>query len=589
MDGSLQARLGQALEKAGAAARAGRWQEMESLVAAGLKLPPGRVEVLQLCGITASRAGATQAAVEWFHRALAVQPDNPEIHHNLGAHYLNRREYELAARHLRVAVALAPGNWEYLYRLGRAHWFRRDYPEMGRSFEAAYDAGADRSEVLVEMARAWMHLDQPTQAERCLRRARELAPDSVPVLRALGGMLFVEGRFDEARQLLERALELDPEDAGCHASLGEILNVLGDEPQAAAALERALTLRPGYPGALAALAVIRRPRSDDPLCRQMEHALEGKDLSREERERLLFALGSACDRSAQYERAFELFGQGNRLHREVVEYDAGAFEENVRRMMGEFDPALCERLRVESDEEPVPIFIVGMPRSGSTLVEQILSCHPQVGAAGEVTALEQAGGGLARRIWQDPGLMGRLSPEEVAGATADYRRRVAETAGGRPLVTDKMLSNHRFLGLAAAMFPRARVIHCLRDPRDACLSSWFHLFYRAAYTFDLEELGRTWVASHRLLQFWREVLPIPVIPVRYEELVREPEARIRALLEALELPWEKRCLEFHGSERIVHTASTGQVRRPIYTSSVGRWRNYEKHLGPLLAALEPVL
>ncbi|RME34024.1 MAG: sulfotransferase, partial [Gammaproteobacteria bacterium] len=354
-------------------------------------------------------------------------------------------------------------------------------------------------------------------------------------------------------------------------------------------LERALELRPGYPGALAALATIRRPRTDDPLCREIEAALAGEGLPREERERLLFALGAACDRSAEYDRAFELFDQGNRLHREAVDYDAGAFEANVERMLAEYEPGRWEHLRAADGEAPDPVFIVGMPRSGSTLIEQILACHPQIGAAGEVTALEQAGGGLARRLWLDPAQVAGLDREQVAAVAADYRRRVAQAAAGRPLVTDKMLSNHRFLHLAAALFPRARVIHCLRDPRDACFSAWTHLFYRAAYTFDLEELGRTWVATRRLLEFWREVLPIPVIPVRYEALVSEPEAQVRSLLEALGLPWDERCLRFHESDRVVHTASTGQVRRPLYTSSVGRWRNYERHLGPLLEALGPVL
>ena len=236
----------------------------------------------------------------------------------------------------------------------------------------------------------------------------------------------------------------------------------------------------------------------------------------------------------------------------------------------------------------LPVFIIGMPRSGTSLVEQILSCHPQVHAAGELRNLMHLGNDLGLGF-QKPGpevCDSSLDRARLTAASVSYLQSLRALAGDATRVTDKMPYNFERLGLIALLFPKARVIHCHRHPLDSCLSCYFLNFYRGNFqTCDLRHMGLYYRQYQRLMEHWRDVLDLAMLEVSYEAHVEDPEKTCREILAFLDLDWDPACLQFHKSERYVRTASRDQVNKPIYRTSVGRWKNYETHIGPLKEAL----
>jgi hypothetical protein len=306
-----------------------------------------------------------------------------------------------------------------------------------------------------------------------------------------------------------------------------------------------------------------------------------------ERAYLHFHLGHLYDRTGEYDRAFSHFRQGNNLVQSP--YDSDEHHRLVSSLIRAYDPAsLATHPRATLPTEQ-PIFIVGMPRSGTTLVEQILTSHPRVYGAGELDDLSQIAAALPRTLGSAepyPRCLDTLTQAQVDALAQQHLAKLAALSGNAPRVTDKMPLNFLNLGLIALLFPHARVIHCTRDPLDTCLSCYFCNFAgNLPYTYDLAHLGQFYKEYTRLMRHWKKVLPVRMREVSYEQLVADPEAQMRALVAFCGLDWDGNCLEFHNTERAVMTASDVQVRRPIYNSSVGLWRRYEKHLAPLLEAL----
>lgn len=308
---------------------------------------------------------------------------------------------------------------------------------------------------------------------------------------------------------------------------------------------------------------------------------------------LHFILGYVLDRDGATDAAFKHFCRGNALRRSLFQrkgtaYDAEAHSRWVDRLI-EFVSSDwfkgTEGLGLASE---VPIFIVGMPRSGSTLVEQILSGHSQVAAAGELKTVNRIVAGLPAKLGSPHGYPECLAALDAARARELADGYLAELRRHGPSavrMTDKMLDNYLYLGLLAVLFPRARVIHCRREPLDVCLSCFFQYFKGLSFSWDLDDLGRHDRDYERLMAHWRAVLPLPVFEVTYEELVADLEAVSRRLVAFCGLEWEANCLRFQENERVVRTMSRVQVRQPIYQSSVGRWRRYAAHLAPLMRAL----
>jgi tetratricopeptide (TPR) repeat protein len=355
---------------------------------------------------------------------------------------------------------------------------------------------------------------------------------------------------------------------------------------------KALDLEPRYVPSRYHLAQLKTFTRDDPDLLALETLAGGEDaFEASELTGLFFALSKAYDDVCDYDQSFRYLRRANELRRETFEYDVAADVCFMNQTAAVFQPELFEHFRGLGSSSDLPILIVGMPRSGTSLVEQILASHPAVYGGGELEHLPElvtAVSLLNERGLGAPEGVTLLRSADLGGLGDAYEARLRKIGPAAVKVTDKQPLNFRHLGLARLIMPRARVIHCNRDPVDTCLSCYRELFGSIKFAFDLDELGRYYCAYAQLMQHWRVVLPRSwMLEVSYEDLVDDVERQARRIVAYCGLEWDDACLAFHANQRPVRTASFAQVRRPIYRNSVARWRRYERHLGPLLHALEP--
>ncbi len=405
----------------------------------------------------------------------------------------------------------------------------------------------------------------------------------------LGTVELGRGNFDAAETLIAKAMALQPDNAIFHHNLAYVLGAQSRSEEAEASYRRAIALDPDYAEAHFNLAQSVRAQPGDPLIASVERLLAKPGLSASARCYLGFAAGKVYDDLGDHDRAFRHFLAGNR---------AKGARPNPAYSSAYLDRILetCRHAPLVGPPKPVagqtdPVFIVGMPRSGTSLVEQVLASHPAVFGAGELPYIDRIAEALGSHCDGEAVYPECLSavPEAVrAGFAATYRKESLAAAADAKLVTDKAPLNFRHLGLIALLFPGARIVHCRRDPLDTCLSCFFQNFAKGQeYSFDLAELGRFYRAYRKMMAGWAEVLPIEVLDLDYEELVADLEGVGRRLLAYCGLDWHPDCARFFETRRPVLTASRVQVRRPLYSSSIGKWRRYAGHLRPLIEALGP--
>jgi tetratricopeptide (TPR) repeat protein len=444
--------------------------------------------------------------------------------------------------------------------------------------------------LLYLLGAAELSMGHTIEARAHLTASLKLAPTAVGAWNDLALVCKREGRFDEALAAIDRAIALRPQDPVLTATRAGILVMTGEHAAAAALLRPQLD--GGTPNVSAVLTYARiagnlgeRPRA----LALLRARLEAPGLSPGLRADVLFGIGALLDSQGDFDGAFEAFRAAHALR--PRRFDAVAFSADVGRAVAAWTrDALGALPRPRLGGERA-VFIVGMPRSGTSLVEQILSSHPGVFGAGELDDVPRAVYSIAGPgpsgvpFLVGPAPLDRSILDQLSRAYADRQRAFSPTA---TRITDKMPANLLHLGVIAAAFPQARVIHCTRDPLDTCLSCYAQNFGPGhAYTHDLADLGAFERGCRRLAHHWRQTLPLPILEVVYEQLVADLEGHARRMLDFLALPWDPACLDFHRSTRVVRTSSNDQVRRPIYTGSIGRWKNYRAHLGPLIEALGP--
>jgi len=429
----------------------------------------------------------------------------------------------------------------------------------------------------------------PDIAMQHVRNALAQRPDWPEAHYNLGNMLRERGDLEAALASYRAAIALDPGLVDAHYNAAGTLRERGHLDEARAGYERVLSRKPDHAGAHRMLAELKTFSPVDEQIAAMRELLAAATTSEEQRLQLGFALGKALDDLGAYEEAFAHFAEGNRLKRARIRYDVAEDEALTERILQVFDADFMARTRGCGAPSERPILIVGMPRSGTSLVEQILASHPEVYGAGELSDLGRLAGAL--RAEGDSGARFpeaalALAPGDWARLGETYTGRLAALCPSARFVTDKMPTNLFFLGFLHAMLPNARIIHCLRDPLDTCVSCFTHLFSNGNhFTYDLAELGGYFRLCERLMGRWQELFPECLFALRYESLVAAPEAVTAALLRFCALPWHDGCLAFHETDRPVKTASAVEVRRPIHTGSIGRWRRFQPHLVPLLEVL----
>jgi tetratricopeptide (TPR) repeat protein len=534
------------------------------------------------------RDGRPADAIAPLRDAALLQPSNAIIHHDLGLAYLEVGRIPDAIAALQRAVASNPGYADAYFRLGIA------LEKVGEIRKAivAYDCA---TRLLPSLTEAWFRagalvheLGHRDEAIGCFRRAAATGGKTAFGRLGKARALLTENRNQEAEQVLRRTLALDPRHAMAHDLLGNLLSEFGRFDEARECFERAIAIAPLLAGCYYDLVRCRPvTKNDNDLLQRMEAALAMPGLDAAQRLRVHLAIGKAADDLGDYALAMQHFDAADAERRGAVPFDSAAFSIEVDRLIARCTPELMARAPELGSSNATPVLIIGMPRSGTTLVEQIVSMHPEVGAGDELRFWN--GRGPQWHLSDDAGNEKRfVSTEFLAKAAADYLHVLRTIAPAAGRVTDKMPFNFLWAGLIHLTFPRAVIIHCRRAAVDTALSiHQTHFHPGLAFPTGGAELVAYFRDYQRLTDHWRRVLPADrFIEVDYEELTREPEPVIRRMIAACGLTWDDACLRPESNPRAVKTPSKWQTRQPIYRTSVARWRRYEPWLGPLRALVD---
>ena len=518
-----------------------------------------------------------------YRRAIQLSPNDAEAHNNLGNVLLASKKPEEAAKSYRAALSAEPGYADAHGNLGRVLLELKRPKEAVASLRRALEADPADAELNLMLGRAYGRAFLWSDAEQHLRSALAVKPGDTQALDALANVLLETNRADAAKACYREILDAAPDNAGALAGVGSCELQLGEFPAATRSFRSALDMNGALLPALLGLVGARQDLSESELA-TLKAVAQDESAAEDDKRSACFAVAEVLDRRGAYDEAFGYFRMANQIAKRDSRFDrrqwAGFVNTLTRRFSRDFFAA---RRKLASDSD-VPVFIVGMPRSGTTLVEQIVASHPDAAGAGELYEIQHMAQGLADNNATGrpyPDCLETLGPGQTAAMAETYMNRLRAVSATARRVTDKMPGNFIHIGMIALLFPRAHVVHCQRDPMDTCVSCYCQNFRALEFTSDLVDLGEYYRGYIRLMEHWREVAPLSILDVRYEEIVADPAAQARRIIDFLGLEWDERCLRFHETKRQIRTASVWQVRQPVYTSAIGRWRRYERHLTAL--------
>lgn len=585
------------------------------------QLAPDDIDNWVCLGVIQRRLRNFTGAEHCCRQALALRPDHAPTHHALGASLQQQGRLPDALACYREAISLDPEFVEAHYFLANALREACQFDEAAAAYRRVLQLNPDHYECLNNLGILLINLGDNQAALTHLQSALRQQPDNVITLTNLGDALVALNRYDKAIQHLQRALRINPGFVNALCALANAQHHAGRIQEALTSYRKLAELQPnsvdailGQAGILELLGehqesyrllqpllasgnkqaiptffdISKHFGSREEAVAALEDMLSDGAMRAESAASIHFKLGKHYDETGDYDRAFHHYEQGNALT--PAQFD----RENLIRFVDDsiaiYRPEFVRTMPHASNRSKLPVFIVGMPRTGTSLVEQILASHPKVFGAGELQHVSK--------------IVQRLATEHPAVPLPFWFRNVTlrsldleaeqhlaslRTLGGNATrVTDKMPGNIRYVGFIAQLFPAARIIHCTRHPLDTCLSCFFATFGNTEhdYIYDLLTVGEYYLQYRRLMQHWESVFPDRILQVSYAQLVQEQEAISRQLIEFSGLEWDDRCLSFHETDRFVFTLSYDQVRQPIYTRSLERWRHYEKHLQPLRELLE---
>ena len=469
----------------------------------------------------------------------------------------------------------------------------RSYVDAARMEEAAaalreaVRLDGERADTPAWLGGIYFELGNHAAAADSYAKSLAIQPQQAATLYHYGEVLLRLRRARDAVTAFERALQLEPDDAATHLGLGRALMAQGSMIQARRCLERAFALNPTLPGVSLNLARSHRFGSEDEsTINKLEMLTEHPGMSERALSDLHFALGKIKDDCADHAQAFHHYRLANQIVAAHVSFDRERFTRALTGLTQTFSHAYFQAHRGSGQTALTPVFIVGMPRSGTTLVEQVLASHPSVYGADELPFIDE----LTRQLGASvpyPRAAARMDDRLAWELSEKYLQQITELAGDALRVTDKLPANCFHLGFIASLFPRARIVHCRREPLDVGLSVFFQQFETGnEWTYDLSDIGFFYRGYQQIMAHWRRVLPVVVHELYYEDLVSNHEPECRRLLEYCGLPWNPDCLRFYEQPRSVLTGSNWQVRQPLYSGSVNRWRHYEPYLDELKRALE---
>ncbi|MDO8786816.1 MAG: tetratricopeptide repeat protein [Sulfuritalea sp.] len=567
--------------------KAGRHAELENRTRLLLERYPNSGFVWKVLGVSLGMQG--KDALPALRQASKLLPDDAEAHNNLGnaMQYLGQLDNAIAS--FRRALEIEPDYAEAHYNLGNALKDLGQFDGAAASYRRALEIRSDYAEAHNNMGNALRDLGQLNEAVASCRRALEIIPDCAEAHNNLGNTLQDLGQFDDAIDSYRQALAITPNYAEAHNNLGNALKSLGQLDEASTSYRRALKIKPDYADAHRNLSVMKRYKPDDPQFAQMLALIASPTLSDQDKIQIGFALGKAYEDIGDADTSFRYLQEGNRLRKKQLGYDIDADKRLFAFIKSTFAVAclpVLEHAQSPAQLTQRPVFIVGMPRSGTTLVEQILASHSQVYGAGELDVLARIADCALRDIKQNHS--GQLTVATLGSVRADYLAGLDTLDTRAPCVTDKMPLNFRWTGFILTAIPEARVVHVQRDPIATCWSIFKHYFSQKGngYAYDLADLAEFYKLYVDLMAFWRQRFPGQIYDLNYETLTENQERETQALLKHCDLTWEDRCLEFHKTKRAVKTASSTQVREEMYRGSSEAWRKYKAHIQPMIAALK---
>jgi tetratricopeptide (TPR) repeat protein len=566
------------------------YQHLSRAVDLDARLAPARTNLGQLL----LDLGMPDDALPHCQAAVALRPELAEAHNNLGNVYRALGQHAVARWCYGEAARLNPQMARVHASLGLTLQAQGLWDEALASFHRATELEPESLGFLALLAAAAVDRERFGEAIACYKKILQIDPDHAAAHNALGWLLQEDGKLDESDEHLTTALRLRPDLAIAHVNMGGLQEKRGDFAAAEASFRTALADDEASGPALARLALLLRGNLPDHDRNAIERRLASTNSADPARVNLLFGLAHVCDERRRYAEAADYARQANVLalaefQRRDMLHDPGEHEQFVSRLIEAFNSSLFGRLSGAGLDTTRPVFITGLPRSGTTLIEQILASHSRFHGAGELTLARDDFQAIPKLLDRDespvactPG----LTREVVRQLALDHDGRLRALDGGRAArIGDKMPDNYIHLGLLTILFPNALFIHCRRDRRDVAVSCWMTGFRSVRWTNDARHIAARFRQYDRLMNHWREAAPAVIHEVDYEETVNDLEGVARRLLAACELDWEPNCLQFHRTKRPVRTASFSQVRQPVYHSSVGRWKNYEHHLANLLAAV----
>ncbi|MGJ8622653.1 MAG: tetratricopeptide repeat-containing sulfotransferase family protein [Yoonia sp.] len=526
---------------------------MENPITSRRKLPPTEILAVLKRGLMAQQAGEFQRAEFQYQTVLRDHPKHPDALNMMGTIALEAKKPAIASGYFRKAVKQMPRNAIFLFNLGCSQLVER----------------------------------KPQLAIETLRKVTLMQPSHVKTWATLGKAEAALGKHDAALDAYDHAAALNPDDLRLAVERAEVLVNLGRMEDAADVFRTAIAADVETARAMIGLSMAHKFRPEDPEPAQMLALLQQDDLDPSRRRALRYAAGKALADQKDFDAAFVQFATAKDETKEsfAIDLHREAFQQRKELFTADF---LAARSSLGNPTKR-PIFVVGMPRSGTTLTEQILASHPQIAGAAELSNMRQIAGELGLGN-VDRSLFARnlekLTEGQARKLASRYLAVLKRHSATAQRVVDKMPHNYELLGLIAILFPNAQIIHCQRDAMDTCVSCFTQHFSEAhGYNGDLRMLGQYYRAYHDLMSHWDRALPGRILHSRYEDLIKDQESASRRLIAWTGLEWDEACLSFQKTERLVTTPSRWQVRQPIYKTSVKKWENYAPHLGPLKKAL----
>ena len=570
---------------------AGEQAEAVNLMRAIIKQNPAEGKYWHTLGIVLESLGRHQQALELFDEACIRNPKETSLRIKFADALCQAKQYGLAMTQAMSVIQQVPQATAGYLAAVRIHYATHDYTRAIEILKLGLTQLPEHEDLLKELAQSYQANHLFLDAKAIYEKLMQQVPHDFFIVNNLAMVLLGLGETKRALQIFSQAkLLARNQEEICHIEINRavIENIEGRQEAALALLEQVLAVCPNHITALVQYLRIAKAAPTDQRAQHLESLLAQNDLSIREQVSIYHVLAKAHEKSADTSRYFSLLRAGNHLLHANQPYDASADRALAATIKQQFPAHYIADVISYDLAGPQPIFIVGMPRSGTSLVEQILSCHPEVTAAGELYDLSYVVHSqmnqLGLRYPQDIQQLDRVALTTIA---QHYLQRIARFEPQARYITDKMPGNFTFVGLILKIFPEAKIIHTLRDPMDNCFSCYKQFFEATmAFANDFSDLAAYYQIYSDLMAYWRDIAKARLLDVGYEDIVTDQRWATERLLQFCDVSWDERCLAFHEADRYVNTASSEQVRQPLYTDAVGAWRVYETELAPLKTALQ---